>query len=129
MTNLIFAYGTLRPSLSPGAVERFNLKSRGFATLRGAFQMLNLGAFPGLVLDLTKPTVNITGEVVEVTTLDQADRYEGCRHGAKDNLYDRQEVAVKLYTGVTVTAWVYLFNLIEHAKGAEIVKSGDWAKR
>lgn len=132
----VFTYGTLRPSLYPRAVKNFNLTPKGKATLRGPFQMLHLGGFPGLIFDYRLPTITIVGEVVEVEDLRRLDMYEGYT-GTDSGLYNRKEVSVKFNDGTTAQCWVYTFNCdprfhdpIDPAGAkAEVVVSGDWEKR
>ena len=133
-TILVFSYGTLRPSLYPHMMKRFGLLSMGKGTLKGPFQMLNLGAFPGLIEDVRLPNRTIVGEVIGVSDLAQADRYEGCNYGHPGNLYDRKIVEVLLENGTPVKTWVYLFNVNEKMHsfddaGAKmpVVEGGDWA--
>lgn len=132
----VFTYGTLRPTLYPGAIRNFGLAPIGKATLRGPFQMLNLGRFPGLIKHYSLPTVNIVGEVVEVENILNCDRYEGCVPGREGNLYDRMKVTVRLDGAKSemMEVWVYIYNCDprEHnpadeagARGS-VVKSGDW---
>jgi len=125
---LVFAYGTLRPSLYPGRVKGFDLKKVGDATLYGNFAMLHLGGFPGLVK--TSPKLGerthpdggsaIVGEVVETNTLAHLDRYEGY-----PSFYGREQVEVIMEDGRTEHPWVYIFN--GDAGSRTVVTSGNWA--
>lgn len=140
--HLIFTYGTLRPSLYPKNVDRFGLVPMGSATLQGHYQLIDLGNFPGLISEPRLPVSNIIGEVVSIGTLEQADRYEGCKYGKPGNLYDRVEVEVLLKEGAGCRiqkVWTYVFNHHENRNvhdpidpaGAKmaVIDSGDWAKR
>jgi gamma-glutamylcyclotransferase (GGCT)/AIG2-like uncharacterized protein YtfP len=132
----VFAYGTLRPSLYPRAVVNFNLTPKGRATLRGPFQMLHLGGFPGLIHDYRLPVSTIIGEVVEVENLIRLDGYEGYT-GGDGGLYNRKEVVAKFDDGSSVHCWVYTFNcdprfhdpIDPTGPKAKVVASGDWGKR
>lgn len=134
--NLVFSYGTLRPSLYPHAVKRFGLVAMGKAALKGHFQMINLGAFPGLIEHAGLPKTSIVGEVISLASMENADRYEGCRYGRPGNLYDRKEVEVVMSAdGKILKVWVYLFNYTDkdihdpiNVDGPQrpIVVGGDW---
>lgn len=128
----VFTYGTLRPSLYPGAVARFGLTPLGRGVLYGHYEMLHLGGFPGLIQTPpgTHPDAgaSIVGEVVEVADLRPLDRYEGY-----PSLYDRREVEIVMDDNTRATAWVYLFNNTpEHGpvdpnRARPVVTTGDWA--
>ena len=99
----IYVYGTLRPGCVANVV-----KGRG--------TMVNLGGFPGVVLDDNGP--EFTAEVVEVDdeTLADLDRYEGYRPSDPVNsLYVRKPF---------MDGEIYEFN--RSGENAEVVTSGDW---
>lgn len=120
----VFTYGTLRPSLYPAVVDRFNLTPVGRGVLYGHYAMLHLGHFPGLVETpvRTHPDAGaaIVGEVVQVTDLSLLDRYEGY-----PSLYMRREVEIILDDNRRVTSWVYIYN--GGPASGKPVPTGDWA--
>jgi gamma-glutamylcyclotransferase (GGCT)/AIG2-like uncharacterized protein YtfP len=101
--NTIYVYGTLRP----GAVAKV-VKGRG--------TMVNLGGFPGVVLDENGP--EFTAERIEVDddTLAALDRYEGYRPADPVNsLYVRKPF---------MDGEIYEFN--RSGQDSEVIESGDW---
>lgn len=124
----VFAYGTLRPDLYEHVPARFNVKPVGGATLYGNYELLNLGAFPGLVK--TAPKLGerphpdggaaIVGHVIEAKDLVQMDRYE-----SYPSLYTREQVEVIMEDGSLMHPWVYLFN--GSSRRGEVITSGNWA--
>jgi len=116
MTDLLFIYGTLHPNRAPAEIAPTValFTPRGPATLRG--RLLDLGAFPGLILPGHD---EIHGELFALPE-DSAlrarawavlDAYEGFRPDAPDaSLFTRVLTRVTLPDGSAQTAWVYLFN-------------------
>lgn len=123
---LVFAYGTLRPSLYPEKAARFSLSLVGRGQIHGQWQMHNLGNFPGLVK--TTPTGHpddgaiIVGEVVEAPSLANLDAYEGY-----PRLYRREVIDVRLDDNRQVQAWVYTFARHKELVDCPVVTTGDWA--
>lgn len=131
--HLVFVYGTLRPSLYPDVLARFNVRALpGPAVLFGAWRMFSLGMFPAIVsvpLDVVAgpdPGRAQTGELIEADghALAQLDRYEGY-----PRLYDRMTVSIVRPDidgdGRAVQAFVYVMR--DAPAAATIVASGDWA--
>lgn len=120
----LFTYGSLRPSLSPSNVARFNLKPIvGKATLSGKLEMVSVGWFPALIPCEGWNTV--VGELVEVSDLTYIDQYEGYQPNGR-GLYDREELPV-FVDGKKYIAWVYFMHRRPHV--AEDVPGQDWANR
>lgn len=102
-TKTIYVYGTLRPGQVANVV-----KGRG--------TMVNLGGFPGVVLDENGP--EFTAERIEVDedTLERLDQYEGYRPSDPvHSLYVRKPF---------MDGEIYEFN--RSGDNAEVVTSGDW---
>lgn len=102
MMHRIYVYGTLRP----GAVAK---------TIKGNGTMLNLGGFPGILLDENGPEFTCEPVDVDDETLADLDRYEGYREGDAHSLY----VRVPFKDGM-----IYEFN--RSGADVETIPSGDW---
>lgn len=125
---LVFTYGTLRPSLYPHVLRRFRAQAKGFGILESNFAMYNLGAFPALVKGLKGDDGLIRGEVIELPDLRQADGYESYSADG-DGLYDRITQRITMDDGRVLTAWVYFMSSLPSSinDAIDYVESGDWA--
>ena len=116
-TTRVFVYGTLRTG-EPN--HRLLHGYKPVATLRTAptFELVNLGAFPGMTRG---GSTAVVGEVYEVRaeTLVDLDRLEG-----HPNFYRRE--AIELEDGREVSA--YLLRPAD-ARGYRPIPSGDWLQR
>jgi gamma-glutamylcyclotransferase (GGCT)/AIG2-like uncharacterized protein YtfP len=110
----IFVYGTLLSGAGHPKGAQLGREARllGLATIQGC-RLYSLGRYPGLVEvpDIAGP---VHGEVYALNSpaasLGWLDAYEGIVPGNHDqNRYERVERPVKLATGATLTAWVYVF--------------------
>jgi gamma-glutamylcyclotransferase (GGCT)/AIG2-like uncharacterized protein YtfP len=115
--HLVFVYGTLRQGGVRAMPEIFpDSKFVGTAKVSGS--LYDMGAYPGLVLDESKPLV--VGEVYEVDDgiLNKLDDIEASSY------YQRKQVEVSL-GNQAMTCWVYepdskLYSL------RILITSGDW---
>ena len=114
MSDLLFAYGTLRPGHAPteiaAAVSRLRPVEHGF--IRG--RLLELDGYPGVVLD---PSVGekIPGTIFQLPEdgdlLPQLDAYEGFDpDDPAGSLFVRQVHPVQLESGDEAQCWIYLYN-------------------
>ena len=106
----LFVYGTLHPDRAPAEVRDLTQRfvAIGAGTVMG--RLLNLGEYPGLVLD--RPLEPTRGEVFAVP--DDAwpalDAYEGFDANHPDaSLFVRQLCAVQMNAGAMEEHWVYVF--------------------
>jgi gamma-glutamylcyclotransferase (GGCT)/AIG2-like uncharacterized protein YtfP len=103
--NLLFVYGTLRPSLAGGAGQLVaSLVQAGAATMRGL--LYDLGSYPGMVAG----DGLVHGEVLRLSDPDQLaalDAYEEC-HGPNP-LYRRELTIVRRENGEETVAWAYFY--------------------
>jgi gamma-glutamylcyclotransferase (GGCT)/AIG2-like uncharacterized protein YtfP len=112
MPELLFIYGTLHPDRAPREIAATArcLTSIGRATIRA--RLLDLGAYPGIVLDDT--AAPIPGELFSVpdaATLAALDAYEDYRpHDPANSLFLRTKAVVTLDDGSEKSCWVYIFN-------------------
>ena len=108
----VAVYGSLRKGLhNHGLLQDSDYL--GLDKLQGEYTMLDLGSFPGLLLE---GSTDITVEVYDIddTTFQSLDWLEGY-----PSFYNRTEVET-LYG----TAWVYYLNDDDYSNTA--VPSGDW---
>lgn len=126
MTDLIFVYGTLRSGGgAPGGVSGL-LEDRADRVGAGeiAGRLYEAGPYPAGVSD---DEGRIRGEVFRLQepgrSLPVLDRYEGCTPDG-EGLYRREQTAVEMEDGETVTAWAYLYN--RDTSSLEPLPSGDW---
>ena len=110
----LFVYGTLLSSAGHPKGARLAREGRlvGEATIQGC-GLYSLGRYPGLVeaADVTGP---VHGEVFALnnpaSSLKWLDAYEGIVPGNDlQNEYERVERPVRLASGESATAWVYLY--------------------
>lgn len=113
MNALLFVYGSLlsRVCHPMGARLRREARPVGEATVAG--RLYSLGHYPGLVEASDSP-YRVHGEVYELKTpaasLAWLDAYEGIVRGKPErNPYERAERQVRLASGETLAAWVYLY--------------------
>lgn len=129
----VFVYGTLKEGYHN---HRLLVNNRlvGRAELRG-YGVYNLphGMFPAV----EKGTIEnkVIGEVYEISPTDlvKLDRLEGYyEEGGKHNLYNREEVYVRLLDGkdkdLRVRSFVYLYNRQSEGKPV-FIESGEWIKK
>lgn len=118
----IFVYGTLRQGRANDHWIAPHVVRVQPATAQGL--LYDLGPYPAMTLEARAPRT-IQGEFVTVKSFDAAlkdlDELEGHTPGARDNLYDRTIVPVRLANGQTHHAYVYV--MIETPAGAPLVES------
>lgn len=110
----VFVYGTLLTGQSNHALLHGCTLVRAART-QACFELVDLGAFPGLVAG---GTVAVAGEVyaVDETTLARLDRLEGHPH-----FYERK--TIRLEDGEEVMAYLLP---AEEVEGLPRIASGDW---
>ena len=116
----IFVYGSLLSGLgNHQLLVRHQAISRGEHTLKGYYQMLDLGGFPGLIKS-EKKFSSIKGELYTVNRagLQALDALEG-----HPRMYKRTRVAVWNALGQQVYCQTYIF---QSPRQIEVVESGDW---
>lgn len=128
--SLIFVYGTLRedPSHEVSHLLARNASLVGEASVRG--RLFDLGSYPGMALSDT-PGESVRGELYEIkrnrlqAVLHLLDEYEGCGPPSPPpHEYRREVVEVRIHTGATVKAWVYVLN--GPTDDLEPIDSGDY---
>jgi gamma-glutamylcyclotransferase (GGCT)/AIG2-like uncharacterized protein YtfP len=109
----LFVYGTLLSGARHAMGERLRCESSlvGGASIQG--RLYSLGRYPGLV-DSADAHDIVHGELYAlndpISALEWLDAYEGIRPGlGESNPYERVERPVRLASGATLTAWVYLY--------------------
>ena len=120
--DLLFVYGTLRPSLArgePADLVRV-LTCVGQATVQG--DLYDLGGYPGLVAWRGR----VHGELVQITTASQLaalDAYEEC--SGTQPLFLREQTLVLRSDGIELQAWVYVY--ANPVTGFRLIPGGDYA--
>ncbi|MFM7138265.1 MAG: gamma-glutamylcyclotransferase [Planctomycetota bacterium] len=119
---LLFVYGTLRPTLAAGGHARLvrDLEVVGPATVPGL--LLDLGDYPGLI----EGAGIVHGELLRVSDparLEAFDAYEECN--GPEPLFRRERAVARLGDATTVEAWVYRF--ARPTEDARIIAGGDYA--
>lgn len=122
VAELLFVYGTLRPTLAAGGHARLvhDLEVVGPATVPGT--LLDLGDYPGLIAGEGL----VRGEllrIVDAARLQALDDYEEC--GGPEPLFRRERMVARLSDGTTVDAWGYRYARPQRA--ATIIAGGDYA--
>jgi gamma-glutamylcyclotransferase (GGCT)/AIG2-like uncharacterized protein YtfP len=113
MQALLFVYGSLLSFVRHPMGTRLRREASllGQATIQG--RLYSLGRYPGLV-EAAEGAYPVHGEVYELKTpavsLEWLDAYEGIVPGKPDRSpYARLERPVRLASGETLAAWVYLY--------------------
>ena len=119
MTDYVFTYGTLRPSLYPGRAAAW---VRAF--LVDQLTMIDLGRYPALVEATDEH--EIVGDVIEVDSVTRFDSYEGYLPNGQ-GLYDRRRVKVRGADAKVYLAWVYFMHKDRAPEWGRTVPTGDWA--
>ena len=98
----VFVYGTLLEGEGNHSYYLQGSRCKGKAAVSG-YEMYDIGAFPGIV----PGAGSIPGEVYEVEyeTLQNLDYLEG-----EGSLYIRKSAHVKMSTGESAFAWIYVYN-------------------
>lgn len=130
---LIFVYGTLMPAAS-GALGRrerglLRQQARRLGPASVAARLYDLGAYPALVPETGEGAPRVHGEVLELATPDRTfpwlDAYEGVSpRGSARDAYLRSLLPVRMQSGATVPAWVYVARHLP--AGAKPITSGRW---
>jgi len=127
MNTRLFVYGTLLARASHPKGERLRREARllGAATIEG--RLYSLGRYP--VLIEADGHYAVHGEVYALntpaTSLLWLDDYEGIVPGKPERSpYERAERPVRLASGRTLTAWVYLYR--RSVRTQPEVPSGFW---
>lgn len=125
----IFVYGTLCRKTGSGAYGYYIRPYADFvgeATVQG--RLYRVDFYPGLVHSEEMGDL-VRGEVFRLRkpeeTLARLDVYEGCNQGGRGpDEYIRRQVAVRLATGETIQAWVYIYN--QPVEDLDLIASGDF---
>lgn len=116
----VFVYGSLLSGLGNHGLLIGSTKL-GETKSPKLFSMLDLGWFPGVILEDEDP-IEIKGEVYEVddNTLKRLDRLEGfVSTNPKFGMYDRIEIDTEFGK-----SFIYVYN--NRHRGANKVNNGDW---
>lgn len=127
--NHLFVYGTLRSGgVRHAALPRHGSAAAGRAITAGT--LLDLGSYPGLVLDSRNEFV--AGELFGLgdpaalfAELDAIEGFHG--FGLPTVLYRRTIVRVRRENGGTALAWTYAY--AGSRNGARVIASGNWLDR
>jgi len=114
MSNYLFVYGTLSPSLAPKEIEAEvrKLEFVGDGLVSG--KLYDLGAYPGLILtDEIKKKVRgkvyrLPADKKVIRSLDSYEEY--FPRNPKKSLYRRRLTKVQLADGRELKTWIYEYN-------------------
>ena len=132
--DLLFTYGTLQPEYAPAAMRDVVGRMRiiGRATVEG--RLLDLGAYPGLLLDEGPGAGTVAGQLLELpagdpSALRRLDLYEGFDpHRPERSLFRRVRCRAQLERGDEhVDCWVYVYN--NESSHAPVIAGGVWTPR
>ena len=119
--NKVFVYGSLLKGMGNSGLLK-DSKLLGKSEITG-FTMLDLGWFPGIILDKSTKT-SVQGEVYEVTdeTLNRLDHLEGYNpYNPESGLYNKIVVSTSFGNAV-----VYVYNTHGYTNSDHVVSTGDW---
>ena len=125
----LFVYGTLRRGEERHpALARHGVLGGETATTKGT--LLNLGPYPGLIVDGARASV--AGELYHASDpetlfaeLDAIETFRG--FGVSGSLYRRALVRVRRADPGLALAWTYVY--AESRSGCHVIASGDWRER
>ena len=127
----LFVYGTLLSTAGHpmGARLRCQAQLISEASIQG--RLYSLGRYPGLV-ETVDAQERVHGELYALdspaTALRWLDAYEGIVPRGRDhNAYERVERPVRLASGKTMAAWVYLYR--KDVRRLQAVADGRWVPR
>ena len=125
----IFVYGTLRRGEKRHPALRRHAAT-GYGTATTAGTLLDLGPYPGLVVD--GPRLSVAGEFYTVpdpdalfAELDAIETFRG--FGVPGSVYRRAIVRVQSAAAGSTLAWTYVFT--GPRDGSRVIASGDWRDR
>lgn len=118
MKTIVFVYGTLRRGFSNHARHLSHLKSLGQVTSAPLYEMIDLGAFPGILEGGTTP---IVGELYAVDTRDlqRLDNLEG-----HPRFYERKPIKIP---GMREAVEAYFLPRNRY-RAQPRIESGDYAR-
>jgi gamma-glutamylcyclotransferase (GGCT)/AIG2-like uncharacterized protein YtfP len=118
----VFVYGSLLSGMGNSGLLS-NSKMLGTTISPENFAMVDLGYFPGVIIDETHPG-KVMGEVYEVDddTLKRLDSLEGYRaQDPKSGLYDRMTINTEIGE-----AYIYIYNNKYGRSNPNFIENGDW---
>jgi gamma-glutamylcyclotransferase (GGCT)/AIG2-like uncharacterized protein YtfP len=127
MNRNLFVYGSLLSGAGHPMGERLRREARliGEAAMQG--QLYKISWYPGLV-EAGDASLVVHGEVYALNspsaTLKWLDAYEGIGSGRPDHDYQRVERTVRLQSGGTLSAWVYVYQ--KSIAGLRPIQDGRW---
>lgn len=131
MQDYLFAYGTLRPGLTPPGVQPLVAQLQWIGAGSAPGRLYDLGDYPCAVFDAAAET-QIAGDVFALPEdagelLEQLDAYEGFSVAdVSQSLFVRLQVAVSLADRRRFDCWAYGYN--RQVEQASLIAGGDYAK-
>jgi gamma-glutamylcyclotransferase (GGCT)/AIG2-like uncharacterized protein YtfP len=132
MQDCLFAYGTLRPGLTPKSVQPLVRQLQWLGGGSAPGRLYDLGDYPGAVFDPSAET-RVVGDVLVLpedaaSLLKQLDDYEGFSAAdIANSLFVRFRIDVKLADGREIDCWAYRYH--REVGRAPLVAAGDYAQR
>lgn len=128
MSDFLFAYGSLRPSLAPEALRELvaRLTPAGAGAVQG--RLYDLGPYSGAILDSRNGTL-IHGDLWQLPPeiLPELDAYEGFSDADPGaSLFVRRRCRVRRDDGIEIESWIYVYN--GDVAQARQILSGDYGE-
>ncbi|MBU2114487.1 MAG: gamma-glutamylcyclotransferase [Gammaproteobacteria bacterium] len=128
MSQFLFVYGTLRQNAKHPMHQQLAKHARFVAMARYQALLYQVSYYPGAVPS-SDVAAQVIGELYQLVQPEQLlpllDNYEECGPGfAKPHEYRREPQQVMLENGISVSAWVYIYN--RNIVELRLIKSGDF---
>ncbi|GAB4042593.1 gamma-glutamylcyclotransferase family protein [Spirosoma jeollabukense] len=127
-SDLLFVYGTLRPSFTNTHAQYLHKHSQYVGDGKFWGQLFDLGNYPGAIYQ-PETTAVVYGSIFNISAnkphlLTYLDNYEGIGEAfEKPHEYIRTVIEVSFGDGI-VACWIYLYNL--SVGGNQLITSGDY---
>ena len=128
MSQFLFVYGTLRQNAKHPMHQQLAMYARFVAMARLQACLYQVSYYPGAVPS-SDAANQVVGELYQLVQPEQLlpllDNYEECGPGfAEPQEYRREPQQVMLENGISVSAWVYIYN--RNIVELRLIKSGDF---
>ncbi|MDD1606234.1 MAG: gamma-glutamylcyclotransferase [Methylococcaceae bacterium] len=124
----IFVYGTLRKEIAANMNDILSCYSNYFSDGYLQGKLYEVNGYPA-VIESNNPQDKVYGEIYKILNsrllLPELDAYEECTQlFPHPHEYSRKKLAITLFDGHHISAWVYIFN--RNVENLIAIKSGDY---